>query len=241
MTEATETMPVQAGFSQIAAALADPAREAILAVLADGRALPAGELAAAAGISPQSASAHLQKLVDSRILAVWKQGKFRYYRLAGEPAAEVIEALANFAQKAAPSGTRHRATPPDLGFARSCYSHLAGTLGVELGVLLRQRGFVRIKGDTVEMTESGKTWAAEQGFDISGKRAARSDLRLCLDWTERRHHLAGRLPSAILRGLLEKGHLRRGPGRALHLTPSGRAWFAALAADGPSNRYQSET
>ena len=235
-------MPVQAGFSQIAAALADPAREAILAALADGRALPAGELATAAGVSPQSASAHLQRLVDCGILAVWKQGKFRYYRLAGEPAAEVIEALANFAQKVTSSSTRRRATPPDLGFARSCYSHLAGTLGVELGDLLQRRGYVHVRGDAVEITSSGKQWAAEQGFTIESKRTAGADLRLCLDWTERRHHLAGRLPSAILHGLLEKGHLRRGPGRALHLTPSGKAWFAALAAAEPrKNRYQSET
>ena len=235
-------MPVQAGFSQIAAALADPAREAILAALADGRALPAGELATAAGVSPQSASAHLQKLVESGILAVWKQGKFRYYRLAGEPAAEVIEALANFAQKVTSSSTRRRATPPDLGFARSCYSHLAGALGVELGDLLQRRGYIQIRGDAVDITSAGRQWAAEQGFAIENKRAGKADLRLCLDWTERRHHLAGRLPSAILQSLLEKGHLRRGPGRALHLTPSGKAWFAALAAAEPrQNRYQSET
>jgi len=231
--EATETMPVQAGISQIAAALADPAREAILGVLVDGRTLPAGELATAAGVSPQSASAHLQRLVDCGILAVWKQGRFRYYRLAGEPAAEVIEALANFVQKVSPSGTRRRETPPDLGFARSCYSHLAGTLGVELGDLLQRRGYVKVRGDAMEITSAGKQWATEQGFAIAGRRAAAADLRLCLDWTERRHHLAGRLPSAILRGLLEKGHLRRGPGRALHLTPSGKAWFATLAAAEP--------
>jgi DNA-binding transcriptional ArsR family regulator len=86
-------MAVQAGFSQVAAALADPAREAIVVALLDGRALPAGELATAAGVSPQSASAHLQRLVECGLLAVWKQGKFRYYRLAGEAAAEVIENL----------------------------------------------------------------------------------------------------------------------------------------------------
>src|SRR5215468_5962032 len=91
-----EPVTVQAGFSPVAAALADPAREAIVGALADGRALPAGELAAVAGISPQSASAHLQRLVDCGLLTVWTQGRFRYYRLAGEHVADIVEALANF-------------------------------------------------------------------------------------------------------------------------------------------------
>jgi DNA-binding transcriptional ArsR family regulator len=221
---------VQAGFSQIAAALADPAREAIVAALADGRALPAGELAAAAGVSPQSASAHLQRLVESGLLAVWKQGKFRYYRLAGEPAAELIEALANFAQRAAPRASRSRAASPEFRFARCCYNHLAGALGVELSTLLQRHDYVRMERDKAELTASGRQWAETHGFIAGARRAAQPDLRLCLDWTERRHHLAGSIPSTILHALLEHGHLRRGPQRILHLTASGRAWFAALAA-----------
>lgn len=223
-------MAVQAGFSQIAAALADPAREAIVAALADGRALPASELAAAAGVSPQSASAHLQRLVECGFLAALKQGRFRYYRLAGEPAAEIIEALANFAQRAAPRARRSRVASPELRFARCCYSHLAGTLGVELSTLLQRRDYIRMESDTAELTGSGRQWAETHGFIASARRAAQPDLRLCLDWTERRYHLAGRIPSAILRVLLEERHLRRGPQRILHLTASGRAWFAALAA-----------
>jgi DNA-binding transcriptional ArsR family regulator len=230
-------MAIQAGFSQVAAALADPAREAMLGALVDGRALPAGELAAIAGVSPQSASGHLQKLVDCGVLAVWAQGKFRYYRLAGENAAEVIAALANFAH-GKPSRSGRRPVPQDLGFARCCYTHLAGTLGVSLADLLRRRGYIRIAGDHVELTDAGRRWAIDNGFLPAGKRASRPDLRLCLDWTERRHHLAGRVPSAILQHLLERGHLRRGVERSLKLTPSGEAWFAAL---GRSGRYQSET
>jgi hypothetical protein len=213
-----DIMAVQAGFSQIAAALAD------------GRALPAGELAAAAGVSPQSASAHLQRLVECGFLAVWKQGKFRYYRLAGEPAAEIIEALANFAQRAAPRAPRCRAASPEFRFARCCCNHLAGTLGVELSTLLQRRHYVRMERDTAELTGSGRQWADTHGFIAGARRAARPDLRLCLDWTERRYHLAGSIPSTILHALLEQGHLRRGPQRILHLTASGRAWFAALAA-----------
>lgn len=223
-------MAVQAGFSHVTAALADPAREAIVVALADGRALPAGELAAAAGVSPQSASAHLQRLVECGFLAVWKQGKFRYYRLAGEPAAGIIEALANFAQRAAPRAPRCRAASPEFCFARCCYNHLAGTLGVELSTLLQRRDYVRLKRDMAELTGSGRQWADAHGYIAGARRAGQPDLRLCLDWTERRYHLAGSIPSAILHALLEQRHLRRGPQRILYLTGSGRAWFAALAA-----------
>lgn len=219
-------MAIQAGFSQVAAALADPAREAMAVALADGRALPAGELAQRAGVSPQSASAHLQKLIDCGLLSVWAQGKFRYYRLAGDHAADVVEALANFAHRK-PSVLRPRRTVPDeLGFARCCYTHLAGALGVTLADLLVKRGYVRIAADRAELTEMGRRWAIDNNF-LAGRKQ-RPDLRLCLDWTERRHHLAGRMPSAILRHLLEHGHLRRGAERSLRLSPSGKAWFADL-------------
>lgn len=183
---------------------------------------------------PQSASAHLQRLVDCGLLAVWKQGKFRYYRLAGEAAAEVIERLANFARKATPSAPRRRAASPEFCFARCCYNHLAGTLGVELGVLLQRRGYVRMDRDAVALTSAGRQWAETRGFLAEVRSPARPELRLCLDWTERRHHLAGRLPAAILNELLEQGHLRRGSQRILHLTASGRAWFAALTEPDPS-------
>lgn len=235
-------MAVQAGFSQVAAALADPAREAIVAALADGRALPAGELAAMAGVSPQSASGHLQRLIDCGILAVWTQGRFRYYRLAGERAADVVEALANFARRLPSARPRRPVVPPEFGFARCCYSHLAGSLGIDLAERLQRLGYVRIAGDRAEMTEAGRQWAAATGIVGRRKRSSQPELRLCLDWTERRHHLAGQVATAILRYLLDRGHLRRGPQRTLRLTASGKAWFAALATQSPAGRrYQSET
>lgn len=224
----TEPVTVQAGFSAVAAALADPAREAIVGALVDGRALPAGELATIAGVSPQSASGHLQRLVDCGLLAVWTQGRFRYYRLAGEHAADVVEALANFV-RSVPRSRPRRAVPRELGFARCCYSHLAGSLAIDLAIRLQRLGYVRIENDKAALTERGRQWAAANGF-APRRRAREPDLRLCLDWTERRHHLAGPLATAILRHLLEQGHLRRGRGRLLRLTPSGDAWFAALAA-----------
>jgi DNA-binding transcriptional ArsR family regulator len=223
-----KTMLLQAGFSQIAAALADPAREAIVAALADGRALPAGELAAAAGISPQSASAHLQQLVDCGFLAVWKQGRFRYYQLSGEPAAEIIEALASFAHRAAPRPLRCRAASPEFRYGRCCYNHLAGALGVELAALLERRDYVRTERDAPVLTDAGRQWAETHGFLAVPRRATQPHLRQCLDWTERRYHLAGSVPSAILRELIARGHLRRGRQRILHLTEPGKGWFDAL-------------
>jgi DNA-binding transcriptional ArsR family regulator len=218
---------VQAGFSTVAAALADPAREAIVGALADGRALPAGELARAAGVSPQSASAHLQRLVDCGLLSVWAQGRFRYYRLAGDRAAEVVEALANFV-RALPAPRPRRDPPRELSFARCCYSHLAGALGIGLADRLQRAGYIRIDRDRTELTATGRQWAIASGFLAPHARSSRPALRLCLDWTERRHHLAGPVATAILGHLLQQGHLRRGRGRMLSLTPSGEAWFAGL-------------
>src|ERR1700751_5761893 len=115
---------VQSGFARVAEALGDPAREAIVSALADGKAMPAGELAAVAGISPQSASGHLQKLVDARVLSVWEQGLFRYYRISDDDVAELIQNLANLA---AP-GRRRAVVAEELRRSRSCYCHLAGQL-----------------------------------------------------------------------------------------------------------------
>jgi DNA-binding transcriptional ArsR family regulator len=220
-------MPVHAGISRVAAVLADPAREAILAALADGRALPAGELAAAAGISAQSASGHLRRLVEGRILSVWQQGRFRYFRLADEQVAVALEALAVVARPGAGAkGDAARLGP--LLEARSCYDHLAGRLGVALTEALRQRGYIEMSDDAVALTRSGQAWAAAAGFLAADGATEPRALRLCLDWTERRFHLAGSLPRAMLGHLFETGRLRRGRERALVVTRAGKAWFGAL-------------
>lgn len=220
-------MPVHAGISRVAAVLADPSREAILAALADGRALPAGELAAAAGISAQSASGHLRKLVEGRILSVWQQGRFRYFRLADEQVAMALEALAVVARPAAGAKGMAALTAPFLE-ARSCYDHLAGRLGVALSEALSQRGYIDISDDAVVLTRSGQAWAVAAGFLAAESLAEPRALRFCLDWTERRFHLAGSLPRAMLVRLLESGRLRRGRDRALLVTRAGKVWFGAL-------------
>jgi len=136
---------IQSGFSRITQALGDPAREAMVSALADGKAMPAGELASVAGVSAQSASAHLQKLVEAKVLSVWPQGRFRYYRIADDDVASLIESLVNLAGKM--EGGRTRRLPcEELRQSRTCYCHLAGRLGVLLCEALVRRKLVVIDG-----------------------------------------------------------------------------------------------
>lgn len=215
---------IQTGFSKITHALSDPAREAMVSALADGRALPAGELADAAGVSPQSASAHLQKLVDAGVLTVWAQGRFRYYRVADDEIAALIESLVNLAARA----SRRPVVPAKpLQQSRSCYQHLAGQLGVMLAQALLARGLVKVEARTGELTAAGFLWCSSEGISLSTTRGPH--VRLCNDWTERVPHLSGPFPSALLKHLLDKGYLMRSPvPRALQLTRNGRAFFGRL-------------
>lgn len=220
-------MTFQPGFSAVAALIADPAREAMLVALADGRALPAGELAALAGVSAQSASRHLQKMADGGVLTVWAQGRFRYYRISDSRVLTAIESLCVLAQR--PVGmARGRKLPPELCFARRCYDHLAGTLGVRLTAMLVARGYVACGPGEQEarFTKTGLAWLAQNGL-CEGQ--SPEGLRLCMDWTERKPHLSGPAARAMLRDLIDRKFLRgtpMGEKRALALTPEGRRWFA---------------
>jgi DNA-binding transcriptional ArsR family regulator len=223
---------VQSGFSRIAEALADPAREAIVGALSDGKAMPAGELACAAGVSPQSASAHLQKLVDARVLSVWSQGRFRYYRIADEDVASLIESLVDLAARTEQADRKRARLPEPLRRSRACFHHLAGQLGVSLCNALIRRHLVTVGDRTGQVTEKGFAWCRSEQIEF--RPAREPHLRLCNDWTERVPHLAGPFPNAILERLVETRcvaplHLPR----ALRLTQKGRAFFARLGADVP--------
>ncbi len=220
-------MPVQAGFSKIAALLADPAREAMLVALGDGRALPAGELAEIAGVTSQSASGHLRKLVEGGVVSVWPQGRFRYFRLADEEVASALEALAGVACSRSGRTVSARLRPPHLLAARCCYNHMAGRLGVAFADALVHHDYVRICHDATALTSTGSQWLEAIGLPIP-KGSSSQHLRLCLDWTERRFHLAGTIPSAILRFLIDAGHLVRAKERSLAVTATGKAWFGQL-------------
>ena len=208
-----------------AALIGDPARAAMLQALFDGRALPATSLAWAAGVSAQSASNHLAKLVAGDLVKVAAQGRHRYYRLAGPQVAQVLEALAVLGPAPRALLRPLDAKARGLREARSCYDHLAGRLGVALADAMEQGGLIEADGpDRYRLTEAGRERMGALGVDLSPRRSARrGQMRPCLDWTERRRHLAGPLAARLMTRLMALGWLRRtGPTRALLLTPAGR-------------------
>jgi DNA-binding transcriptional ArsR family regulator len=212
-------------FAGVASLMADPARAAMLMALLGGRALPAGELAYAAGVTAQTASSHLAKLLDGGLLSLETEGRHRYYRLAGPHVAQALEHLASIR----PAGpVRRRALSPEgreLRFARCCYDHLAGQLGVAATeALVEKRFIVAAEDKKFEVTSEGADWFGELGLDVKALKPTRRGLaRQCLDWTERSHHLAGPLGVAFLDKLCAADWLRRSrASRAVQLTPKGR-------------------
>lgn len=228
---ATIEQSVQSGFSRITQALADPAREAIVSALAGGKAMPAGQLAAVAGVSPQSASAHLQRLVDAGVLSVLSQGRFRYYAIADDEVAALIESLVNLAARARHE-RRHGLPPEPLRQSRTCYRHLAGRLGVLLSDALIRRKLIAVEGRAGRVTDEGLAWCRSEAIDFDPRRSPQ--FRLCNDWTERVPHLSGPFASAVLKRLIDTKCLapRQMP-RALRLTEKGRAFFGRLGVDVP--------
>lgn len=213
--------------AEVAALVGDPARAHILAALLDGRALTAGELACAASVSPQTASGHLAKLAEGRLVEVARQGRHRYYRLAGAAVAQMLE---NIMAVAADGPPRYRpASKVDAAMrtARTCYDHLAGRLGVGLADALTARGHVVLGEDGGEVTEAGAAFLAELGVVLAGpKRTRRPLCRACLDWTERRPHLAGRIGAALAARCFDLGWIeRRRDSRALTITRAGEQGF----------------
>lgn len=218
-------MPNPSTFTEVAALIAEPARAAILLALFDGRALPAGELAFAASITPQTASTHLAKLVAGGLLACETQGRHRYYRLAGAHVAQAIEYLSAIAPMSAIVLKPQSREAQGLRFARCCYNHLAGQLGVAVTQALERNGYLRAIDDKhFEVLPAGEIWLRTLGIDSSTLKPARQ----CLDWTERTHHVAGPLGVQLLSALCEAGWLRRSKdSRAVLVTPKGWAQFKA--------------
>ena len=185
--------------ASIAALIGDRARATILMGLVSGRALTATELGRAAGVSKSTASSHLSKLLDAKLIAVEKVGRHRYFRLANHDVGTVIENLVGLAHRL---GSVHvDAGPADLAMrkARVCYDHLAGDLGVLVHDSLRQQGCVRGDGRELTLTEQGVHFAESFGVDMGALESRRRPLCLaCLDWSVRRPHLAGALGAALL-------------------------------------------
>ncbi|MEU9889449.1 helix-turn-helix transcriptional regulator [Sphaerisporangium sp. NPDC051017] len=218
-----------ADIASVASLIAEPARAAVLTALLDGRALAAGELADLAGVSPSTVSAHLARLLDGGLVTVVSQGRHRYYRLAGPEVAEVLEVLARVSPRPAVRSLRQSRQARLLGEARTCYDHLAGRAGVELLGAMLAAGHLT-GDDAFEVTEAGEAALAGLGADLAAARRSRRRFApACLDWTERRPHLAGALGAEITRALLERDWYRRGPTRrVLQLTDLGRKGLAAM-------------
>ena len=205
-----------------ASLIADPARAAILLALLDGRALAAGELARCAQVSAQSASNHLTQLLQGGFVEVASQGRHRYYRISSPEVAHAVEALGVISspRKRTPLGESDA-----IRYARTCYDHLAGELGVALADLLEKRAFLLpCSQKEYTVTASGEAFLREWGVDVVSLRGSRRPLaRRCLDWTERRYHVAGAVGAAICRRMLVIGWMKRRDGsRALDVTASGK-------------------
>lgn len=213
----TPLMVFPAALAEIASLIGDPARAAMLAALMDGRALTAGELAAAAGITPQTASAHLARLAAAGLIGVARQGRHRYHRLASAEVAHLLEHLGQLAAPRRATGPRD----PAMRLARTCYDHLAGRVAVAIADAMRDRGLIELGADSGAVTPDGEAFLARLGV-ASAPRKGRLFCRPCLDWSERRPHLAGALGAALCARCFELGWVRRREGgRALLVTPAG--------------------
>jgi DNA-binding transcriptional ArsR family regulator len=236
-------MPSNASFAKVAALAGDPARASMLHALMDGRALTASELARVAGITAQTASSHIARMADVGLLSVEKQGRHRYHRLASPSVARMMESIMQVAADLEPPRPRLAVGPRDaaLRAARTCYDHLAGRLGVALADAMVGQGYAELACDAGLVTDKGLAFLARIGIDLDaisttrGKRAPRVMCRPCLDWSERRPHLAGTVGAALCSLSLEKGWVRRiDSTRAVTVTPKGvrifREVFAAQLA-----------
>jgi DNA-binding transcriptional ArsR family regulator len=209
----------------VATLIGGPARAAMLAAVLGGQALPAGELAACARISPQTASSHLAKLVAGGLLRVTTAGRHRYYQLQSPEVGAALEALAAIAPQARVRSLRESEAARALRFARTCYDHLAGVVGVALTQGLLDQGVLTLDTHSYHVTPAGTSWFAQWGIDLDQLRRARRSLaKPCLDWSERHYHLAGALGTALAHNLFERGWLVRLTGsRAVRLTEQGRS------------------
>jgi DNA-binding transcriptional ArsR family regulator len=216
-------MVAAANLVEVAALVGDTARATILSALMGGQSLTATELACCADVSRSTASGHLSKLVAARLLTVTRKRRFSYYRIASPLVATMLESIKVVAAIVPPRRQPRSANDDALRFARSCYDHLAGQVGVAVTDALVAMGHIVLTDEGGEVTSSGGRFLSAFGADLR-PRTRRIFCQPCLDWSERRYHLKGLVGARILDRLLELGWLESVPGsRALQLTPSGRA------------------
>lgn len=212
----------------VAGLMGDPTRAAMLMRLMDGTAHTATELALEGGVAPSTASSHLARLESGGLVTILKQGRHRYFRIASPDVASAVEGLSIISPKL----SRHRSGPKDerLRRARVCYDHLAGEAGVRLLERLQERELIAGDDGSLHLTPNGEAWCGRIDIDLAALRGKRRPLfRCCLDWSERRMHLAGGLGAALCSRLFGLGYARREPdSRAVTLSPNGSRFLETL-------------
>lgn len=240
-----EITSMEPNIAFIANLIGDAARSRMLIALMGGQALTATELALEADITPQTASSHLTKLVEGELLLVRKQGRHKYFQLQSRQVAELLESLLNMSAAIANPKVIHGPADPRLRLARVCYDHLAGELGVALYDSLSRQNLIAHEGSDTNITAAGMTFFAKRGVDLSllgitdgeidglsyvpkSRQSRRPLCKSCLDWSERRSHLAGVLGQWILKDILAKGWAEKAlDTRALQFSIRGLKSFRA--------------
>jgi DNA-binding transcriptional ArsR family regulator len=213
--------------AEIAALVGDPARATMVSALLDGRALTASELAGAARVTPQTASTHLAKLTEAGLLSVARTGRHRYFRLASPTVVDMVDGIVAVALAKRPRYRPLSRQARALGAARICYDHLAGRLSVDVTDACAARRYVVLGAEAAEITRAGRRFLTEFGIELPAWRSGhRHVCRLCLDWTERRPHIAGAVGAAMTRRYFDLGWMRRlKDSQAVSVTPAGRRGF----------------
>ena len=221
-------MVAAANMVEVAALLGETARATMLAALMGGQALTSSELADLAHVSRSTASEHLSKMVRARLLTVTQKRRNRYYRIASPLVARMLESIKAVAALETPARYQPRSVRDDaMRFARTCYDHLAGQLGVAIADALIARRYVLLSEDGGAVTPAGERFLTTFGAELHSKSAGRRIFcRACLDWSERRYHIAGYVGAEIWRRAQELGWVSQRHGeRAVHVTPAGRSGF----------------
>ncbi|MFC9541837.1 ArsR/SmtB family transcription factor [Lysinibacillus sp. NPDC056959] len=220
-------MSINPNMAEIGSLLGETSRATMLASMMDGRFHTASELAYMAAIKPQTASFHLAKLVEGKLVRVEKQGRHRYFQLAGEEIAQLLESFLAISPPPEVRSLKQSSQMKLLQDARTCYDHLAGKLGVQLTESLLNAGFLKLEEKQFLITAEGAQFFTDFGLDLDDlKRKRRSFSHVCLDWSERRYHLAGALGEGMLTHFLSLGWVTRVPAiRAIKVTEKGRAGF----------------
>ena len=226
--------------AEIASLVGEPARATMLSALLDGRALTASELAYAARVTPQTASTHLAKLTEARLLRPVKDGRHRYFRLASPKVVEMLDGIMAVALDNRPRYRPLSRQGRELSSARVCYDHLAGRLSVDLTDFLTTHDYVVPGDEGAEITEAGTRFLTEFGIDLAALGSTRRRFcRLCLDWTERRPHIAGAVGAALTKRCFDLGWTERMKhSRAVIVTASGKRGFLETFGIGATEENQ---